>query len=1019
MRRCVKVVLLFCLVLALAHSAAPKETRQSRPIFERSWSPGMFAQQDAGILPLADVDGRFTAAQVDTYVIVHYDFEPRSWQGWTRADNTAEIDTFWHVEDYAEPGLTGLPGPLEGAQSAWCGAPPGDDEYMCAWGSAPGYGNNWDQRLVSEPIWFTGLLTFSYRLSIDTEPGYDRVYVEYDGGGAWNEIARYEGLLDTLATHGIYVPKAVTKLRFRFVSDVAWSDEDGHFDSDGAAHLDNVMIGDEGGTIDYEDFESAADGDRAAGIWRAGVKEPFGLYSGLDMGFLDKDPCNKNIRTQAAFFYGSTYPSVDYPALYETPHSRTDEFGHPLNQDEMIVSPAVDMTKYSTTGDRYQDSDIPAGVLPHLGGAKLKFTVYRDMPLNPLSRFHSRFYFWRVRSVVAGCPGEWLNRYILYYGDEKAYIVTEEEIGDLVGSDPIQVGLGIVDLCDPWYGGCSYNPTPWFDNVRVERYVTTGPQWTYRDVDLFQDNFPGVEFDLQSYVRADAAIDLRPLDEQEIDPGDSVVVGCASNLTGGIRENVNGPEVYMHVRCGYIGVETKPDLYGPALEGTYGTYVGDDGVWTVIQGEPARTPEGDAVPDRYMFDLNDSLLTRGYRIDYYFKAFDLADEASTLPTRAETEDIFFEFTCLPTLNSDILYVDDYHGIGSPDGIPQQYWESVMGHCVPSDTPFDRYDVNGPSSCVSNGPGSRAKNFQMTTAYLTVIWDSGDLRQCTISEGTTYSDKSNDAQLLVDWMEFSYHRVGLWVCGDDVAADLDAAPSGVALTLLSTYCGVRFEGDSYYDLGGIVSPLVEADSSADNPLWHTTRGDSFYVHGGCPVFNRFDYLEKAGPDYGYYALRYPDVGGQPYYAGIYNEGTNDGGYDIRTMWFGFSFMYLREATREFPLMRDMVALDVLEWMNHALGDPFDVGDIPAVNSLAQNHPNPFNPTTTISFGLRERGAVSLKIYDAAGRLVRTLVDEVREAGTYRETWDGRNNRGTRVASGIYFYRMKTPGFVWSRKMALLR
>jgi len=88
-------------------------------------------------------------------------------------------------------------------------------------------------------------------------------------------------------------------------------------------------------------------------------------------------------------------------------------------------------------------------------------------------------------------------------------------------------------------------------------------------------------------------------------------------------------------------------------------------------------------------------------------------------------------------------------------------------------------------------------------------------------------------------------------------------------------------------------------------------------------------------------------------------------------------------------------------------------------LSQNHPNPFNPSTTIAFGLDEPADVSLVIYDAAGRLVRTLVDRRYEAGRFEEVWDGRDVSGTAVASGVYFYRLEAGPFSRTRKMVLLK
>ena len=90
-------------------------------------------------------------------------------------------------------------------------------------------------------------------------------------------------------------------------------------------------------------------------------------------------------------------------------------------------------------------------------------------------------------------------------------------------------------------------------------------------------------------------------------------------------------------------------------------------------------------------------------------------------------------------------------------------------------------------------------------------------------------------------------------------------------------------------------------------------------------------------------------------------------------------------------------------------------------LANNYPNPFNPTTTIHYGVREQGHVTLRIYNVAGQLVRTLVDDVRMplAGGYTARWDGRSRAGQPVASGVYFYKLSTRSFAKTKKMVLLK
>jgi len=89
------------------------------------------------------------------------------------------------------------------------------------------------------------------------------------------------------------------------------------------------------------------------------------------------------------------------------------------------------------------------------------------------------------------------------------------------------------------------------------------------------------------------------------------------------------------------------------------------------------------------------------------------------------------------------------------------------------------------------------------------------------------------------------------------------------------------------------------------------------------------------------------------------------------------------------------------------------------SLHQNHPNPFNPGTIISFTLPEPAAVNLSVYSLEGKLIKTLADRSFPAG-YREIhWDGTDHRGNPVGSGVYLYRLKAGKEMLSRKMVVLK
>jgi hypothetical protein len=991
-------------------------------------------------------------AQVDTYCIVWYDFEQMNWQGWERVDNTAQVDTFTHVDNFSgiAPGDYGLLVPIEGLQSMWCGARPDPgDPYMCSWITPPGYGNAWSQTLMSDELFFTGSITWCYHGVFDSEPDWDQTFVEYDAGsGNWIELAMYDGTIDTVACHVITIAQLSTKLRYHFVADGAWSDADGLWNTDGAFIVDSIIVQDEDLINDYEDFEGAPFMAKSAGIWTAGVEEPYGRFSGLWNNLGDKDPCGDNFASQVVFFVGSGEPSGLYPGLYDTPFCLGGGGTEAPCQDEAIVSPIIDMTQYSSQCDENQDASIPPGDLPELGGALLRFTCYRDIPV-----LNCVFYIWSVRNWIAGCPSAWEDRNYVYYGPDMDYIYTTQDISDLVGANPIQMRLGCVDMCLHWfevYCTCAgHTPSPWMDNARIYRYKTTGPQWSSRDLDLFQDKFPE-SLDIESHCRADAANDVRPNDDPVIDPGDSITVDCTSLLGGGIAEDVLGPRVYMHVKCEYIGPLVPPwgpkpqYIFGPSLQGTYGIYVGDDGVmWTVIQADTARTGSAhNPVYDKYMWDMNDSLITRGYMCSYYFEAFDNAGAASTHPQYARTRanrtygnppykqvSYIFEWTCLPTGLSDALYIDDFHGRGTFWGNVEQYWNPSFLAVFPETNRPDRYDVNNPSSLISNGPGHIAQLSHLAV-YYKMFWDSGNLESGTITEGTVYSDKSNDCAFLVNWMNLSEHECGLWICGDDIAQDLsDPAAAPIALALMSTWCGVTLNADpnagSYFELtggrtaGGIAVPeIVGAPPPSIFGAPPQPAPDTFYADGGCFVINQFDVLEKTAN--GQYALEYPDYLGDKYYYGIQAIDTNAAEFIVKTMWFGSSFQYVRDKVAASPPIRNLLLKKVVDWFGNITNEDItDVEETPKAFSLAQNFPNPFNPTTTIKFNMREKGHVTIKIYNVAGQLVRTLVNEVRDVGPQSIDWKGRNDLGKSVASGVYFYKMDTKNFVQTRKMVLLR
>ena len=99
------------------------------------------------------------------------------------------------------------------------------------------------------------------------------------------------------------------------------------------------------------------------------------------------------------------------------------------------------------------------------------------------------------------------------------------------------------------------------------------------------------------------------------------------------------------------------------------------------------------------------------------------------------------------------------------------------------------------------------------------------------------------------------------------------------------------------------------------------------------------------------------------------------------------------------------------------DGFDA--LPEKFELFQNYPNPFNPTTTIMYALPVRSDVTLRIYNLMGQEILKITREGMGAGYHEERWNGLNQNGRKVASGIYIFRLNAADFIATKKMLLLK
>jgi len=1059
-------VLFFCILLGFSGSAFAKGGKaNAAPLRPDVSLPPDVAQR---IAPLR------SAALIDTFVLLDVDFDlgppvGTNYPGWSMIDVTDQLAAYFHVADGNElsGGTRGNLLPISGTKSMWCGVAASTAVPYCGYGSLPGYGNSWDQILRSTAV--TGdSLCLSYDVFWDSEPGYDGTVVEFtfDGGTTWAAFSITDSLSaralvydGTAPAGGISEgPFCVNgasgvnniRVRFRFNSNGTWSDEDGLWPSDGAVMVDDISLeiwdGGVSNGLVFENFESATVGSNTAGIW-TGVKAPaFGDFAALYPGVAvtQEDPC----QFVPLFLWGFFDTAANNPYACHTPN--------PL--------PGQGAVGFGTAQGVYIHNEIWSPAFANVGhgkGYRFKFNVYKDLPLDNLT-----FFTWRVRTwddpdgggPLPLCPSEWRNRDLVYYGAQRywgsAFQETPgepsrfvEHIGDLIDASAsnIQVAIGVIDMCGVWcntFGsGACHSHAPLIDDICVERIGVSGSQLNVRHRDLFQDSFAG-DGTLTGTSRADAAIDILPETSSGIQPGDSVVISIAPVGTsgGGLAawlyarvQNSNAPKS----GSGLGSSDTRPGF------GTRWPHAGtfsdaNSNVWERFRMDSVVV-SGLPVANRFCVDLNDALFVPGDTILYFFGA-----DADGTPNSGNegywtrkldgqgaallTTDIEAaaaspcEFTILPAgginRGGDILYVDASDDRGGP---AQLFLDSAFDILSIRDK-VDRFDVLDPTGIVSNSLGSRVTNssVQIDSVYRKILWDSGNVSAGTVGDGTGSPSKSDDYSLLEQFLRASPKGPGVYLSGDDLAAEWVTLSGTGAVTMRTTQMTFSLNDGNHVDFGEPVSPTLTAVAGSN--FEHAAVPDKLIAYGSCAIVNWFDVLTASGATVEEFP--FPSAGaGVGASAVLSRQFTNSVSTTATVVLSGFSFHYIRSTQGQgFPPARVHHLDDILTMMGNEQVPTAVLPDAGPVfaNFLDDNYPNPFNPTTTIRYGVKKRGHVSLKVYNVAGQLVRTLVDDIRlPAAEYKVTWNGDTNNGHAVASGVYFYKLVMSDFAMTRKMVLLK
>ncbi|RKZ14190.1 hypothetical protein DRQ53_12100 [bacterium] len=985
---------------------------------------------------------------------------------WTPVDLTDQA-VYWHVDTFNAGNLNSNGA---GNHAMWSGLD-GTDPVSSSWVNSPGYGNGWNDYLLYEsvPIVDTSVgetVTLDFFFNHDTEPGYDYFNVDYDSAGTWTNVYNADasnkdgsnvflapGLQYSLQGAGsiTYVGNdfggdALDQICIRLgvTSDGAWSDEDGLWPTHGgAAQVDDITLTTSQGTF-TEDYEGAFP------FLFNRDKAPFaGDFAEVYARFTDIDPCRDNAT----------------PVIGMIDFNQTVRNGPALDGTTFNTGGSLGSTSYGIVGNWVSNYtgglslgraavaneiwspdivwDLPGTADDAVGiaGAKIRFDVWRDLPLR-----NGYFYLWHVRSATSGTDYDtWTDRNFVYYGSAPSlWLPVNQDVSDILQAGPehVQVAVAAWDYGDVFdWGGNDATPSPVFDNVAFYKYRVGGPTFATRTIDTAQDGFPNSgAIDVSTQAARDA-LDVAFSMARDVNTGDltntagdSVIVDVASVIPGATVTDIRmvwaldtNPLFEDAIRSAPARVKDENVVAGAA-----GT------VWTgeVVAGTSA-TSAGAIIADRFFVDLPDvDLMYPGDVLHYYVQATDSDGRLSTWPNvisgfgtfgPGATYNRLRTVRCLPTITDaagaqpKVLVYNDFGRRGG-----EAEWKSAFSQIGYGEgVQYDSYTTQGPSSGVSNGIGSSGQHGATTAqlgGYEHIFYFSGNLDTQLLSNGDgtiSGNDKSDDINVMEQWHALAGNRNVVYF-GDFIASAL-ARDSPEGLAYLGASMGVDvLGGDVRAFIGGQTAPVIAANAGGS---YAGNFATSYVAYGGCIAINKFDQIQPlVGAEAGHYFLETPALGGGPItdpakgVASVINPATN--GLDI-TFPYGSLYIQNTQARASVGLSaRALLFQEIMGLFNAPSGGT--ATDRPA--SAARRFelsatPNPFNPMTTVKFAGAVGMSGSVKVYNLRGELLKMLHKGEFTTDTFQ--WNGKDQRGASVASGVYVIQAEADGNVKTIKAALVK
>ena len=450
-------------------------------------------------------------------------------------------------------------------------------------------------------------------------------------------------------------------------------------------------------------------------------------------------------------------------------------------------------------------------------------------------------------------------------------------------------------------------------------------------------------------------------------------------------------------------------------------------------GVPAVGAAGVAHPTAWAFDLPDTGgLFPGDVVHYYIRASDQVGgdvQHTTLPADLTGYGDFstpgaydgrFTVRALPTIAAagggslevpGILLWNDFAA-----GASEQIWhDAFAGLSLLPGVDYDTYYTNGPDSGVGNGLGGRTAGPALAY-YNELCYTSGNMGTFTISNSDFKQDASDDVGALLNWLGTG--NKDIFLTGDNVAFDLGVNAGAEGQAFAEDVMGVDIvTGNIRSFISNQSAPLVMAVAGA--PVFENIS--SWIAYGGCMDINSFDGVTtRAG------AVRLAEFsdsngnsGSYPFSAATLNAYGNSN--RVVSLPYDFHYMFSDPgATAKSTLSaRAQVLKDVLGHFDVVVDD---ITEEPEFSEFTMRMgPNPFYTAyqrMQLTFTLKAPGDLRIKIYDVRGQLVLTPFYGPVTATTYVR-WDGTDENGVELPSGVYFLEAQMGADVFVRKFALIK